>query len=56
MQVDFRRSLIAVAALVASVGGLAAEEFRIEEVPSVTAVAPARLKPRTIVFSDHLDD
>ena len=56
LQVDFRRSLIAVAALVASVGGLAAEEFRIEEVPSVTAVAPARLKPRTIVFSDHRDD
>jgi hypothetical protein len=56
LQVFIRRSLIAVAALVAWAGGLAAEEFRIEEVPSVTAVAPARLKPRTIVFSDHRDD
>jgi hypothetical protein len=56
LQVFVRRSLIAVAALVAWAGGLAAEEFRIEEVPSVTAVAPARLKPRTIVFSDHRDD
>ena len=37
-------------------GGSAADEFRIEEVPSVTAVAPAKLKPRTIVFSDHRDD
>jgi hypothetical protein len=51
-----KRSLIGAAALFASVGGSAAQEFRIEEVPSVTAVAPAKLKPRTIVFSDQRDD
>ncbi|MFL5190576.1 MAG: hypothetical protein ACJ8CF_15410 [Microvirga sp.] len=55
-EIFVRRSLIAVAALVVWAGGSVAEEFRIEEVPSVTAVAPARLKPRTIVFSDHRDD
>jgi hypothetical protein len=56
LQVFVGRSLIAAAALFVSVGGLAAQEFRIEEVPSVTAVAPSKLKPRTIVFSDHRDD
>lgn len=56
LQVFVGRSLIAAAALFASIGGSTAEEFRIEEVPSVTAVAPARLKPGTIVFSDQRDD
>lgn len=56
LQIFFRRSLIAAAALFVSAGGLAAEEFRIEEVASVTAVAPARLKPKTILFSDHRND
>lgn len=32
-----------------------AEEFRIEEVPSVTAVPPAQLKARTILFSDRAE-
>jgi hypothetical protein len=56
LQVFVRRSLIAATALFASFGGSSAAEFRIEEVPSVTAVAPAKLKPRTIVFSDQRDD
>src|SRR5690349_10463351 len=56
LQVFFRRSLMAAAALFVSVAGSAAEEFRIEEVPSVTAFAPAKLKPKTIMFSDHRDD
>ena len=33
-----------------------AQELRIEEVPSVTAVAPAALKPGTMAFSDHRSD
>lgn len=40
----------------ASMSGLHAEEFRVEEVPSATTLMPARLKPKTIVFSDHHDD
>jgi hypothetical protein len=56
LQVFVRRSLIATAALFISAGGSSAAEFRIEEVPSVTTVPPAKLKPRTIVFSDQRDD
>ncbi len=50
------RTLAVLAAFAAPMGSLAAQEFRIEEVPSVTAVAPAQLKPGTILFSDHRDD
>jgi len=34
----------------------AAQELRIEEVPSVTALDPARLKPDVIALSDHRTD
>jgi hypothetical protein len=37
-------------------GSLEAQEFRIEEVSSVSDVAPDELKPGTIVFSDHRED
>ncbi|MBA1157666.1 hypothetical protein [Microvirga mediterraneensis] len=50
------RTLAVLAILVASAGALEAQDFRIDEVASVTAVAPARLKPGTILFSDHRDD
>ena len=53
---SFRRALIALAALLASAGAVGAQGFNIEEVRSVTAVAPGQLKPKTIVFSDHRDD
>lgn len=33
-----------------------AQDFRVEEVPSATSVPIARLKDRTIVFSDHRQD
>ena len=33
-----------------------AQEFAITEAPSVTALAPAEIKPRTIVFTDHRND
>ncbi|MBQ0819203.1 hypothetical protein HPT29_009795 [Microvirga terrae] len=52
----FGRMLAAFAALLASAGALRAQEFKIDEVPSVTSVAPARLKTKTILFSDHRDD
>jgi hypothetical protein len=42
--------------LAAPSGGLLADEFRVEEVPSATALAPAQLKSRAIAFSDHRDD
>lgn len=50
------RGLIVLAALSLYVPGAAAEEFRVEEVPSVTDVAPSRLKPKTILLSDHPAD
>jgi len=52
------RSLAALAVLFscAWAEGLSAQDFRIEEVPSAAAVAPAQMKPGTIVFSDHRDD
>jgi hypothetical protein len=31
-----------------------AQDFTIDDVPSVTAVTPARLKPGTIAFNDHI--
>ena len=52
----FGRVLTVLAALFVSVGALEAQEFKIDEVPSVTAIAPAKLKPRTIIFSDHRED
>jgi hypothetical protein len=36
--------------------GASSQEFRIEEVPSVTAVPIGTLKPKTIVFNDHRND
>jgi hypothetical protein len=48
--------LVLVVVLSASFGNLRADEFRVEEVRSATAVAPAQLKPKSIVFSDHRDD
>jgi hypothetical protein len=39
-----------------AVAPVQAQELRIEEVPSVTAVAPSALKPGTMAFSDHRSD
>jgi hypothetical protein len=33
-----------------------AQEFAVVDVPSVTALAPEQLRPRTIVFNDHRND
>lgn len=38
-----------------SLSAAQAGEFRVEEVPSVTAVAPSQMKVGTILFSDHAD-
>ncbi len=53
---SLRRTLIVLAALVGCVGSAGAEEFRVDEVPSVTAAPLAKLKPKTIIYSDHHDD
>jgi hypothetical protein len=47
--------LLAVLAL-ASAGAASAQEFRLKEVAAATAVAPAEIAPRTIIFSDHKGD
>jgi hypothetical protein len=52
----FGRTLAVLATLFVSTGALEAQEFKIDEVASVTAVAPAKLKPGIILFSDHRDD
>jgi hypothetical protein len=49
------RSIVALAALAAA-APLAAQDFRLQEVPSVTALAPGQIAPRTIAFSDHKGD
>ena len=48
-------AFLAVLAL-ASAGAASAQEFRLKEVAAVTAVAPAEIAPRTIIFSDHKGD
>src|SRR6188474_425871 len=48
-------AFLAVLAL-ASAGAASAQEFRLKEVAAVTAVAPAEIPPRTIIFSDHKGD
>lgn len=50
------RTLILLPGLVASPCGASSQEFRIEEVPSVTAVTTESLKPKTIIFNDYRED
>jgi hypothetical protein len=42
--------------VLASVPAAGAQEFALVEVPSVTALAPGDIKPKTIAFSDHRND
>jgi hypothetical protein len=51
-----RRALALLGGLILSISSPAAQEFRLEEVRSVTAVPIAEFQPRTIVFSDHRKD
>jgi hypothetical protein len=51
-----RGAIILFVGLAAFPCSASSQEFRVEEVASVTAVAVAALKPRTIVFSDHRND
>jgi hypothetical protein len=51
-----QRAAALLAGFVISVSGSGAQEFRLEEVASVTAVPIAELKPKTIIFSDHRKD
>jgi hypothetical protein len=50
------RAIGLLAGLVFSVCTLSAQEFRIEDVASVTAVPVAELKPKTIIFNDYRKD
>jgi hypothetical protein len=47
---------LSVAACLAAAEGSVAQEFKVEEVPSATAVSPASMKPRSIAFSDQRND
>jgi hypothetical protein len=49
-------ALLAVPVLAAAPAAALAQDFRLKEVASVTAVAPAQVEPRTILFSDHKGD
>jgi hypothetical protein len=47
---------IAAAAVLALSTSAHAQDFRLQETASATALAPAQIAPRTIVFSDHKGD
>jgi hypothetical protein len=47
---------LAALVLAAAPGAALAQDLRLKEVASVTAVAPAQVEPRTILFSDHRGD
>jgi hypothetical protein len=49
------RLIVALFALAAG-GSASAQEFRLEEVVSAAALAPAKIAPRAIAFSDHKGD
>ncbi len=51
-----RWSVIALASLSMPAGRSLAQEAQIKEVPSVTAVSPTQMEPRTILFSDRGND
>ncbi len=51
-----RRAIFLAVALASVITAAHAQEFRLEEVPSVAASDIASLKPKTILFSDHKTD
>jgi hypothetical protein len=51
-----QRAIAVLVGLFISVSSVSAQEFRIEEVNSVTAVPVGELKPKTILFNDHRKD
>jgi hypothetical protein len=51
-----RRTLALLGGLIISVAVANAQEFRLEDVPSATAVPVGELKPKTILFSDYRQD
>lgn len=50
------RLLFALIALAGFATAVSAQEFRIEEVPSIAALPIDKLKPGVIAFSDHQSD
>jgi hypothetical protein len=53
--VPIARTIAALAALALAPDAFA-QELRLQEVPSVTALAPGQIAPRAIAFSDHRSD
>jgi hypothetical protein len=53
MRIRTAHLIAAALGLCAAVGSAQAQEFRIEEVPSIADLAPGKLKPKTIAFTDH---
>jgi hypothetical protein len=51
-----QRAIVVLAGLIVSAASLNAQEFRLEEVASVTAVPVSELKPKTILFNDYRKD
>ena len=50
------RAIALLPALLACVPAAGAQEFALVEVPSVAALAPGDVKPKTIAFTDHRND
>jgi hypothetical protein len=56
MRVSVLRRLLFSALISLAPAAAGAQDYRIEEVASAAELDPARLKPRTVVFSDHRKD
>ena len=50
------RAAVLIAACVAASTGAAAQEFQLEDVPTVASVPIAQIKPRTVIFADQRND
>jgi len=50
------RSVLLIAVCAAACSAAGAEEFRLEDVPSIASVPVAQLKPRTVIFADQRND
>jgi hypothetical protein len=50
------RAVLLIAACVAACSAAGAEEFHVEDVPSIANVPLAQLKPRTVIFADQRND
>jgi hypothetical protein len=56
IMMSMRQTLAVLGGLIISISCAGAQDFRVEDVPSVTAVPVGEIKPKTILFSDHRND